>query len=795
MPTYKGIGYDSSGKLRTGTASDDIEFDAQITATDGIAVTGDASVSGEIQGASLDISGDASVTGNLTVTGDIVSGGSSNLVIKDPAIDLGIGATGAQSTGFSFVANKGTNFNSISSITESTRVVVVTGTVNIATNDIVSISGADDAGNDGLYVVSGVSGQNITLGNTSYVGTAPFIQTALSSDQATANGEIAQVDLKALIVAGDGLVSDGASNYAEGTLLEAFAADAVISDFNAAGSYQPVGSSATVTLQDAYNSGNTITLTNTNNLDINKPSSGTASISLEANLASDFTVDGANLSLQTSTSGNVILSSAGVVQVSSGALDIDTSVDADVTTFAVDSSSATTITSSQASTSAIVLNASNASGDVRIQNAGSDVVQIDGAGGGVTGNWDISGNLGVNGNTTLGDATSDTVTFTARAASSLLPDTDVTYDLGSQALSWSAVYTNDAFVGNALTLVNGAQDSILFVGASGEVIEDNANLRYDGSSFEIGAAVSPVFGVTVSNGNTDVGGTLNVVGAASLDGGITVDTTAFIVADTTGNVTTAGTLDVAGLASLDGGIDVDGAFTVADTTGNISTTGTLNVDSTSTLGDDVTLDKAGAQSIQKAAASAGQDLQISLTGANDSSIKINSAGTGNDAISLVASAGDMALETEATGKSLTITSDFPHFARGFSTETSIASGDALYMTTNGGGDILVSPANATVASTSQFLVVALEAASGSGGSPASLNTAMNGIVTMNTNATSWSSATHAGKPVYLDTNAGKITPTAPSSSGNVVFQIGIGVGGSGTAWQVLLQPQFIMEIG
>ena len=72
-------------------------------------------------------------------------------------------------------------------------------------------------------------------------------------------------------------------------------------------------------------------------------------------------------------------------------------------------------------------------------------------------------------------------------------------------------------------------------------------------------------------------GDLDVAGTSELDGGITVDDTAFIVADTSGNVTTAGTLDVTGgVSELDGGITVDDtAFIVADTTGATTIAGAL----------------------------------------------------------------------------------------------------------------------------------------------------------------------------------------------------------------------------
>ena len=76
----------------------------------------------------------------------------------------------------------------------------------------------------------------------------------------------------------------------------------------------------------------------------------------------------------------------------------------------------------------------------------------------------------------------------------------------------------------------------------------------------------------------EVAGATTLTGALAANGGITVDNTAFVVADTSGNVSTTGTLTVTGLTTLNGGITADGgAFAVANTSGNITTTGTLTV--------------------------------------------------------------------------------------------------------------------------------------------------------------------------------------------------------------------------
>lgn len=65
-------------------------------------------------------------------------------------------------------------------------------------------------------------------------------------------------------------------------------------------------------------------------------------------------------------------------------------------------------------------------------------------------------------------------------------------------------------------------------------------------------------------------GALTVTGASALNGGVSVDSPAWSVADTTGAMTTTG------LASLNGGIAVDSALTIADSTGAIATTGLVS---------------------------------------------------------------------------------------------------------------------------------------------------------------------------------------------------------------------------
>jgi hypothetical protein len=68
--------------------------------------------------------------------------------------------------------------------------------------------------------------------------------------------------------------------------------------------------------------------------------------------------------------------------------------------------------------------------------------------GAATGTTSVNNDLAVDGNTTLGSATTDTITFTARAASDFLPTADSTHDLGSPTLRWKNMYTGDLHLRN-----------------------------------------------------------------------------------------------------------------------------------------------------------------------------------------------------------------------------------------------------------------------------------------------------------------------------------------------------------
>ena len=148
-------------------------------------------------------------------------------------------------------------------------------------------------------------------------------------------------------------------------------------------------------------------------------------------------------------------------------------------------------------------------------------------------NATITGNLTVNGNTTLGDADSDTVTVTADVASPLIPSADNTHDLGAVGSEWRNLYVTgtaniDALVADTADIDGGTID--------GAVIGGNSAAA--GSFTTVGSS-----GLATLN-------SLTVTGATALNGGLTMDTNKFTVADTSGNTAIAGTLDVTGQTTV-----------------------------------------------------------------------------------------------------------------------------------------------------------------------------------------------------------------------------------------------------
>jgi len=265
----------------------------------------------------------------------------------------------------------------------------------------------------------------------------------------------------------------------------------------------------------------------------------------------------------------------------------------------------------------------------------------------MNGNADISGNLGIGGNLTvtgtttfnggtmtLGDAATDNVVFGADVNSSIIPNTDNTYDLGSSGQEWKDIYIDgvaylDAinFNGTAITstaaelnIVDGGTSatSTTVADADRVVLNDNGTMvqvavtdlaaYFDDeitampnlvttAATTVGAlnsgSITSGFG-TINTGSSTIT-TTGLITGGSLDiddvviNGTTIghtdDTDLITLAD--GVVTVAGevdavSLDISGNADIDGTLEADAitiggvtlAETISDTVGAMVTSNT-----------------------------------------------------------------------------------------------------------------------------------------------------------------------------------------------------------------------------
>jgi len=264
----------------------------------------------------------------------------------------------------------------------------------------------------------------------------------------------------------------------------------------------------------------------------------------------------------------------------------------------------------------------------------------------------ITSNFSVNGNTTLGNAASDTVTFTADVASSILPSADDTYDLGSSASQWRNLYIDgtaniDSLVADTADINGGTLDGVT-IGGSTAAAADFTTMDASGN-----ATVGGTLGVT---GATTLASTLTVTGATALNGGLTLDTNKFTVADTTGNTAIAGTLDVTGATALGSTLDVTGATTVADFTAtgttvlpatsfgdnNITNVGNIALDSITADGSSITITgnttfADGAYDFDIASHDTSNGLKLAGTLVTATATELNYNDTGSSVGTIVAS--------------------------------------------------------------------------------------------------------------------------------------------------------------
>lgn len=221
----------------------------------------------------------SSGTGSVQASGNLSLTSSSGTATLQGSSLLVYGSTGATLQSFGTVNIYGGNNSALMTVATNT-VSLLAPTVNVGT------SSTTTAVNIGIRLGGGGSSSTLHYGpftNDTYIRLGQFAT-------ASANFPSASSIAGALVYDS----TTGQVKFSNGSVWTALA----------------TGGSGGSTLQQAYDSGNSIGLTSSRNLIVTAPGSGTAAISLAANAASTFTVASANLTLSTTTSGTLTLTGA-----------------------------------------------------------------------------------------------------------------------------------------------------------------------------------------------------------------------------------------------------------------------------------------------------------------------------------------------------------------------------------------------------------------------------------------------------------------------------------------------------
>ena len=229
----------------------------------------------------------------------------------------------------------------------------------------------------------------------------------------------------------------------------------------------------------------------------------------------------------------------------------------------------------------------------------------------LSGDAEIAGNINLGGNITVGDATTDFVKFGADVSSSIVPDVNDAFDLGSPTQAWRELYVSGtahiqelnldgALSVNSLalpgdltvsgttdlqgntTIGNEAGDTLTINSETVDIPNvvagtDNTVLIYDGTSIRHDEIDGRVWGSTlVDNGGNSL--TANRVPFAS-DGDTLADD-AELTYNSTTNTLTVGTSTVSNDVKVGNNLTVE---VDAEVKGNAGVTGNLNVTGSATI--------------------------------------------------------------------------------------------------------------------------------------------------------------------------------------------------------------------
>ena len=191
-----------------------------------------------------------------------------------------------------------------------------------------------------------------------------------------------------------------------------------------------------------------------------------------------------------------------------------------------------------------------------------------------TGNVDVGGNLTVTGTTTfnggtltLGDSASDNVVFGADVDSSIIPDDDDSYDLGSSSQQWRNIFIDgtaeiDTLALNGTTVTSTAAELNILDGVTSTAAELNILDGVTSTAAELNildGVTSTAAELNILDGVTSTAAELNILDGVTstatelnLLDGVTATTTELNYVD----VTTAGTVEASKAVIADSNADV-----------------------------------------------------------------------------------------------------------------------------------------------------------------------------------------------------------------------------------------------
>ena len=142
----------------------------------------------------------------------------------------------------------------------------------------------------------------------------------------------------------------------------------------------------------------------------------------------------------------------------------------------------------------------------------------------IGGNLTVTGNATINGNLTFGDASTDTISFVADVNSSIIPEVDDTYDLGSPTQKWRNLYIDG--VANIDSISGGTIDGSTIATSD---ITVGVGKTLDVSAGTLTLADNQISGDKVEGGTINAT-TINTLTYGSLSDGV-ITVTAFVDED------------------------------------------------------------------------------------------------------------------------------------------------------------------------------------------------------------------------------------------------------------------------